>query len=169
MSCVDVLKKGQAVDFCHFLMRKSHLVVLVGVEFASCSWFGRFSKQGWGYESNVLLLLYLLEMEKFPTIPFENKKRFTKFEIWWFKSERLDKRPCGFYWQRWRLSDDEWTLLPFSTKLLLSVDVSEPRGDAPSLTPVSGTISLKPLGGNSVTCSGRVNQSGRLNYISKTI
>lgn len=35
---------------------------------------------------------------------------------------------------------------------------------AASSIPVSGTIFLKPLGGNSVTrCSGRVNQSGRMN------
>lgn len=54
--------------------------------------------------------------------------------------------------------------------MLLSIVVSESRGDAPSLTPVSGTIFLKPLGGNSVTrCSGRVNQSGRMDSISKMI
>lgn len=110
-------------------------------------------------------ILYLLQLEKsrFKTI---RKKRFTKCEIWWFKPARLDKQPCGFYW---RLSDDGWTLLPFSAKLLLSADVSESRGDAPSLAPVSGTIFREPLGGNSVTRSGRVNQSGRLNSISEMI
>lgn len=87
-------------------------------------------------------------------------RRLTKWtdEIWWWKSERPEQLQCGFlFTQSWRLSHDEWTLLPFSAKLLVSNEVSKSRGERSALD--SGTIFLKPLGGNSVSRSGRVNHS----------